>query len=385
MDSARSQILAKPAAEQRRSLLYNTLPGEIRSQIFSFALTDYPDPDPERKYSADTCFARPSYFAPRRTDTELLRTCRAIYKECWHLPFLLREQLYWITSPDRAPPEFGSSRPKLGEWVQKIAELQGEDRVIIEKLRVFAQMYKLEEGGMTSLLRTPHLQPRCITLTIRHADWWFWEDDNPLSFKGAWIKDACAVMPNTVSEIHVELESLERKKSQVDEIAKQMAQRWFFKRPDGGVLFADNRDGAAKIDRWTGTSTWHNRRWVRDETRDGEIEYYIATVSFRLGLTLERRGGLVGESARENATKDRYGSSLHLHIPEAVAMRFSQPSIWVDGSDDEFDMDSNDFISDWDDDEEPGSPVLESEETPVWWGILYEDAQPAEDEQGSQQ
>jgi hypothetical protein len=369
----RQKLLSKPAAEQRQCPLFSTLPGEVRAQIFSFALTDYPDPDPEKKYSPDTCFTRPSYFAPRRTDTELLRTCRAIYKECWHLPFLLEEQLYWITAPDRAPPEFGSfRRPRLGQRVQRIAELQGEDKVIIDRLRVFAQMYKVEEGGMASLLHTPHLLPRCITLTIRHADWWFWEDDNPLSFKGNWIKAACAVMPNTVNEIHIELESLERKKAQVDEIAKQMAQRWFFKRPDGGVLYADNRNGAATVDRWTGTSTWHNRRWVRDETRDGEIDYYIVTVSFQLGPTLERRGGFISETARENATRDRYDTSLNLHIPSAEALQFSHPSVWVDppnwnqSSDAEFDDDTDHSTSDWGaSDDETGSPVLGGNEPPA--------------------
>lgn len=352
MDSGHRRILAKPVAEQTQSPLYSKLPGEIRGQVFAFALTDYPDPDPARRYSPDTCFTRPSYFAPRKSDVQLLRTCRAIYRECWHLPFILKEQLYWLTTSDRAPPEFRRSGPRLSRWLQQIAELQGEDKVVIDKLRVFAQMFKLEEGAMGALLRTPHLQPRSITLTIRHADWWWWESDAPLSFQNAWLKDACAALPSTVDEIHIELESLQRKAAQVDEIAKQMAQRWFFKRRDGGALFADNRPGAAQTSRWTGTSSWHNQRWVRDETREGQLDFYIVTISFRLTTVLERRGSLISNEARANASRNRYGGSLDLHIPDAEAMQWSQPSVFVGTGWEGHEFSSDSYVSDLTDEEE---------------------------------
>ncbi|KAM0321728.1 hypothetical protein ACHAQA_009967 [Verticillium albo-atrum] len=316
MNASHREILSRPAAAQDDSPLYSVLPGEVRNQIFTFALTDYEDPNPERQYNTTTCFTRPSYFAPRKTDSQLLRTCRAIYKECWHLPFTLKEQMYWITSDDRAPPEFRTAGLELTNWLKKIAELQGEDKVEVDRLRVFAQMYKLEEGGMERLLKTPFFQPRSITLTIRHTDWWFWEDDNPLRFQGAWIKSACAVLPNSVREIRIELESLQRKQNQVDDIATQMTQRWFFKRPDGAVLYAD---GVTEVSRWTGRSTWHQQQWIRDEIAPGKIAYYIRTVSFRPEPVIERRGGKVSPMAQGAAARNRFVTGCSSGMGKALA------------------------------------------------------------------
>jgi hypothetical protein len=74
-------LLSVPAAPQDQSPLFTRLPAELRAEIFSLVLTDYPDPSPAAHYAADTCYARPSYFAPRRTDARLLRVCRAVYRE----------------------------------------------------------------------------------------------------------------------------------------------------------------------------------------------------------------------------------------------------------------------------------------------------------------
>lgn len=343
MNEAHRQILCRPAASQHQSPLFRMLPGEVRSQIFALALTDYPDPAPEKQYAAEACYTRPSYFSPRRTDTQLLRTCRAVYRESWHMPFTLKEQLHWVADPHRAPP--GSSRHRLRRCLRQIAELQSEDEAVIARLRVFAQMYKLEEGGLASLLRTPFLRPRAMTLTIRHADWWFWEDDEPLRFEGRWIRQVCEAMPNSVGEMRIELESLQRKKQQVDGIAKQMAERWFFKRPDGVVLHADTTSGAAEASLWRGTSTWHQQRWVRDETEPGQIDYYVVTVSFRPEAVVLRNGGSVSDRAKESARRDLFDEGqLSLRLPGASAMRHDNPSIWVGGVDAPY-LDSDDETS----------------------------------------
>lgn len=118
---------------------------------------------------------RPHYFAPRKSDLTLLRTCRAIYHETWFLPFVLREQTHWLTSSERAPPEYDAWTvwQKLSRITEKIAKQQGTDAVEIQSLRVFAQMYAVEGGQLASLLTsTPYMAPRSLTLTIRHADWW---------------------------------------------------------------------------------------------------------------------------------------------------------------------------------------------------------------------
>lgn len=355
-----AKILSVPPALQDGSPLFGVLPVEVRSSVFNLVLTDYDDPDPDKQYAAETCYKRPHYFSPRKTDTALLRTCRAAYAECWFLPFVLREQSHWLTAPDRAPPEYrvhmgragwtgarrlqttqaslGSqlqeqahmSRASLSEQLQQIKEQRGGDEIVeIEGLRVFAQMYKLEEGSLAGLLKTPGLYPRRLTLTIRHADWWYWESDEPLRFEAGWIKAVCDVLPSSVRELCIELESLEMKKDQVDSIAEQMREKWFFKRTDGAALFPDATGGNVEVSRWSGTSTWHNRRWVRDETAPGRIDYYVLCVPFQLQHVVERKGGGVSEeairAARENVfdarkmklftTLKRYTRTLPSHVP----------------------------------------------------------------------
>ena len=100
-------------------------------------------------------------------------------------------------------------------------------------------MYKLEDGELMRLLNSSYLAPRIVTLTIRHTDWWFWEDDEPLRFEANWIKGVASVFSSSTNQFCFELESLKRKKDQVDKIAAQMIKKWYFKRKDGVVLYAD--------------------------------------------------------------------------------------------------------------------------------------------------
>jgi hypothetical protein len=234
------------------------------------------------------------------------------------MPFVLKEQIHWLTEQGRAPPEyqFWYKEQKLRSQLQLISAQLGEDPVEIEGLRIFAQMYKLEMHKMEKLLAIPFLGPRRLTLTIRHADWWYWEMDKPLRFEGGWIKGVCNVLPSTVREVCIELESLERKKDQVDSIAKQMGERWFFKRKDGVVLHADATGRSNEVSRWRGTSTWHDVRWTRDETEPGMIDYYLVSVTFWPEKVLERRGGKASDQARHSAEHDIFDpSQLSLRIP----------------------------------------------------------------------
>lgn len=67
-----SDFATESALDQLQSSLFTVLPGEIRNHIWNYALTDYEDK--ARLYNDATCYKRPEYLAPRRTDTELLRT-----------------------------------------------------------------------------------------------------------------------------------------------------------------------------------------------------------------------------------------------------------------------------------------------------------------------
>ncbi|KAF5644346.1 hypothetical protein F25303_5944 [Fusarium sp. NRRL 25303] len=292
----RQDILSKTPIPQDESPLYSKLPGEVRDSIFSYVLTDHPDPAPTKKFRENTCYTRPSYLAAQSTDTRLLRTCRAIYRETWFKPFLLREHTEWATGEDRAPPP-DKAPPRLDLMLSMISKSLGTDNVEIERLRVFAQMYRLEDHGLEDILHIPHLAPRTITLTIRHTDWWYWEEDEPLHIEGNWIEGVCQVLTPSTTQFCIELESLERKKGQVDKIAKQMVDTWFFKRPDGVVLYADTSDANRKVSRWSGSSTWHGQRWTRDETEPHKLDYYIVSITFRPLISIERSGGSVSERA----------------------------------------------------------------------------------------
>ena len=361
----------KPADAQGGSPLFKTLPPEVRTHIFSLALADYPDPSPDRQYRITTYFTRPSYFAPRRSDTELLRTCRAIYRECWFLPFLLKEQTWWLTSPDRAPPEFSAhyALRELQAELLQVAKQLGDDDFVIERLRVFAQMWRIEEGGMGAVLRTKSLHPRVVTLTIRHADWWWWENDDPLRFEGDWLKGIYQDLSPATQEFRIELESLERKKGQVDAIAAQMRQRWFFRKSDDTIMLADKSGKDDEISRWSGTSTWNHQRWIRDETTEDQLDFYIRTVKFRPEKVLARRGGEPSEEASRAAKNGTFDMARLRLLAEGRQLPSEQAFIRVGGpiyhiyedDDDEDDDDEDDDEDEYEEDEDDDDGDEDSE------------------------
>ncbi|KAM7208357.1 hypothetical protein V8F20_001335 [Naviculisporaceae sp. PSN 640] len=340
-----AKLLAQPPDPQQSCPLFNRFPAEIRQEIFALALSDFPDPAAENQYSAQTIYTRPSFFAPRKSDLRLLRTCRAIYAEAWHLPFVMREQTHWITSDDRAPAGHSANEGRnrlfrTAEWIMKSSGLK---EVEIESLRVFAQMWAIERGDLGSFLwgcGYRGIMPRRFTLTIRHTDWWWWESDRPLRFEGLWLSRLKNdYLPSSIREIHIELESVERKKEQIDAIAKQMAEKWYFVRKDGVALFPDVTGKSVEIDRWSGSSTWQGRTWTRDESAPGRIDYYIATVVFRPEVVVKRRGGAVNPDSVAEAESGG-------PFPSAAKMRLA----WVpppregaeDGSEEDFsDSDSD--------------------------------------------
>ncbi|KAK4940332.1 hypothetical protein LTR10_019548 [Elasticomyces elasticus] len=82
-----------------------------------------------------------------------------------------------------------------------------------------------------------------------------------------------------LNEICMELESLQRKRNQIDWIAEEMTKVWHFERKDGTIMSANGGD--FKVDLWSGSSTWERKRWLRDETQPGTNEYYVKTVTWK--------------------------------------------------------------------------------------------------------
>lgn len=167
------RLLSKKIDTQEEPPLFSLLPPEVRTKIFTYALSDYEDALPRSLYDPNASFWRPSHRAPRKTSTELLRTCRAIYRETWFLPFILKEQIHWICSELHAPHGNGyyDNAKKLVHLLGEIAQ-QGQEKAEIEIFHAFACTKRLEDGDLHALLCLRGLHPRRITLTIRYIDWW---------------------------------------------------------------------------------------------------------------------------------------------------------------------------------------------------------------------
>ena len=258
---------------QTESVLFNKFPGEIRDLIFYYALCDYEDKSD--LYDENTCYRRPGYFAPRRTDTALLRTCQQVYREAWFLPWTAREHTLFLTSPDRCPVRITTTK-QIRSVLNLINAIHGKTE--INRVRVFPQLYRLEPGGDLQRINDwQNFHPRYFTITLRHTDWWYWESDTPLRINSRFVNE-CR-FPDSVRELRFELESLERRKDQINSIANQMIDKWQFQRKDGVRLSA--KDSSITIMCWSGSSTWAGQRWVRDETRPETLDYYVTTITFK--------------------------------------------------------------------------------------------------------
>ena len=50
-----ARLLSVPPTPQSSSPLFNLIPPEIRAEIFSLVLADFPDPAAEKQYATDSC------------------------------------------------------------------------------------------------------------------------------------------------------------------------------------------------------------------------------------------------------------------------------------------------------------------------------------------
>lgn len=285
---------------QTQSPLFSSIPPEVRNRIFSFALAEYEDPS--AAYAETTCYRRPNYTAPRRTSTTLLRTCQLVYREAWFRPFTSATATLWFGNPNRRPPHV-TTVDALATAGALISRVHGV-AVQIDGIHVFAQLFMLEDPKhfncvFDALRDAP---PHTFTITIRHTDWWFWETDTPLSINLKWA-DKCK-FPSSVQVLRIELESLERKKAQVDYMAKQMRERWRFARRDDILLTATDSES---VNRWSGSSTWNGKRWRRDETRPDVLEYYVKTVVFRPATSTSDKASVDEVTAVASLPALRYG------------------------------------------------------------------------------
>jgi hypothetical protein len=190
--SAKDQQLACP--------LFTIIPPEIRNKIFRLALLSYYDPN-QPPYPLNEYYARPGYLSPRRIDTSLLVTYRLIYLETRLVPIIYNEHVVWCY---RGPPN--ALHPE-----QRFERMTPEQKAAISDVHLFTQMCWLE--GTTNFF-PKDIRPRHLKITIRHSDWWNWEDNVVLKMKSVVCLKPLRQLVS-LEEFEMEMEVIERDKDQV--------------------------------------------------------------------------------------------------------------------------------------------------------------------------
>lgn len=299
VDLRRVESFELPYDDQYSSPLFSVLPGEIRDLIYRYALSDYEDMT--RAYDHETCYRRPEYMAPRKTDTALLRTCQAIYTNCWFMPWTQAQHTFFLAAGSRKPTRTTEPHQmaRMSQLIENLHPEASPRSKEVENVQIFAQLYILEPGHqLNRLLQIPHFTPRTITITLRHTDIWYWENDHPIYTDTPWVR--LARFPASVSTLRIQFESIERRKPQVDYVSSQAREDWFFQRTDDVHLVANAGCPSEEL-RWTGSSSWEGRRWIRDEDdrEPSVLHYYLVTVTFKPASLVEDAAGY---QARKNKT-----------------------------------------------------------------------------------
>ena len=168
-------------ASQTESPLFGRMPGEIRTQIFREALTaSY---NKSRPFHETTCYYRPGHRYALKVDTNLLLTCRRIYIEAAAFPVPINKYYFWYW---RAPPSTDPQYNKIYNTYPLTSRRQQ-----MKTFHLFAQQFWLEDTSMHAgpnqgfaswvrLRDVSELRPSTLIITIRHSDWWWWENGHPL-------------------------------------------------------------------------------------------------------------------------------------------------------------------------------------------------------------
>lgn len=258
--------------DQRGSPLFSVLPPEIRNRIFAFACTAFET----IPYTPNDWFYRPGYHAHRRISATLLATCKRIYLEAFTLPLRLNEHVFW-GSIERGPPRrySGVDNYKRTDLNAFFDCLTPQQRFNVQEVHLFFQQFWLEDLDLTS----GRVATKKIKLTLRHQDWYFWEDSESLGIC-PWLegrveaddmereKDMVPSLPRDLDrylgwgrqfefvcgleELEIEFETLSiLKEVELDPIIT-FAKRWEFPLMGNGVLGWDKGSGLREYT-WTGS------------------------------------------------------------------------------------------------------------------------------------
>ena len=135
-----------PINPQRQSPLFNTLPAEIRSQIFGHCFIL--DEDSTRPYDACKRYTRPDQSAHPYISLSLLLSCRAIYIETYLLPCLSNPlRVFDGDVQDYPPHSMLKGRPYPTVFANEIC-LQPWQFAVIDSVELTVQQTMLEGGTL---------------------------------------------------------------------------------------------------------------------------------------------------------------------------------------------------------------------------------------------
>jgi hypothetical protein len=265
---------------QDASPLFALLPPELRNTIFKLALAPYPDTSvPALPF--DSPAFRPETEYPCVQDVALLRVCRRIYLETYSIPAALVTIVSWaLVRMNRAPPD-APRRPPFGCMLTKA-------RAPVRALHVYAQQCGIEQPGWLHIAlgcpgwRDPaEFVPglRTLRVTLRHTDFWGWEEDHPLQLDGSeggkygpqW-RAALAALPR-LETFELALETLERRRAELDALIEPVC-AWKIPLGNGRVLSANGI--ALRAHTWEGSSKFCGAVDPPPGTRT--LPFYVVTV-----------------------------------------------------------------------------------------------------------
>ncbi|OQE38059.1 hypothetical protein PENCOP_c009G03078 [Penicillium coprophilum] len=282
------------------SPLFTVFPPEIRNRIYTLALESedvLSDKNSHSLYQQNDFYYRPGYKQPKRIQTALLQTCQQIYGEASLLPPAVNEHTFWFYRP---PPHVKDASSPLNYF----RRMTPKQRAQVQHLHLFIQQYFLEDNNWSqiwngliigsnepSLPEECRIAPKKITITLRHTDWWFWENNDPLGIdpfrpgrthaaqmgEAVSADDAARSWGNRFSsipcleELVIEFETIMRKRDQLDAIL-QSALEWKFPvQADKGLyLTADPKSKSAYT--WVGAKEAELKMQRRTRLFDLEME-----------------------------------------------------------------------------------------------------------------
>ncbi|KAI6824741.1 hypothetical protein KC340_g11189 [Hortaea werneckii] len=269
---------------QLASPLFSKLPRELRDLIWAYSTAPYEDPD--GKFNKTAYYYRPGHTARLKSDTALLLTCRRVWLEANAMPMLQAEHSFYFhrAAPDARDPA----------WMSRLTDKNRRD---FGHLHMFAQMFAIErltdtvgqvrQFFLSEAPKPNDFQPRMMHVTIRHTDWWFWENEEPLRLSCEWVQ-ALLDSPDlrNTEVIKLELETLDYKADQLKPILEQIKQLQSLEAEthliDGKPAksqFVVDRD--PEVYSWEGPANINDQKFEPYEGRN-ILKYHVVTLTWRL-------------------------------------------------------------------------------------------------------